>query len=402
MLIRSIAAVSLLFATAQSDTQFLAWAQKSMQSITSFRALDKGIRRARVIGIGESVHEQGNFIAFRRELLQDMVRRNHVTALVLESGMPEVMAVNDYVHGKTSSVDFDAALPSPMTGSLAEIRATMEWLRAWNLGDGRKHPVSVYGADLSGRSGSMLPALDRLEELTSGDAAIKSAIDALRPAATELKSGWWRGAAQKYDPMTPEAKAALTANVAQVVERINGWSASDRDRTESARRLAFLLQKNEENLRLGAFSPAIPRDDAMAQNVLWVASRLGKGERAVYWAHNAHVQRVLVKGPAVPAGSFPGAGSRLAAALGDKYFAIGTSYGGPAVDNKSAATPGSVDATLEQIGSPAFILPLDRTDPWLAEERLMRFQAGYLTVALGSAFDAIVYFDHATAATKSN
>ena len=30
-----------------------------------------------------------------------------------------------------------------------------------------------------------------------------------------------------------------------------------------------------------------PRDEAMADNMMWILGRVGRGERAVYWAHNA-------------------------------------------------------------------------------------------------------------------
>ncbi|HEY7215369.1 MAG TPA: erythromycin esterase family protein, partial [Thermoanaerobaculia bacterium] len=152
-----------------SDAAFVKWAQDRVVPMDSagqaFRILDSEVAEARLIGVGESVHETQTFLTFRFQLLQDLVRRHRVTALVLESGLPEAMALDDYVRGRTATVDFDAALPGGF-GALEEIRRTMEWLREWNLGLGREHPVGVYGADVPARSGSMVPALDRLLELT--------------------------------------------------------------------------------------------------------------------------------------------------------------------------------------------------------------------------------------------
>src|SRR6185436_636909 len=101
--------------------------------IHSFRTLDPLIRDARLIGVGESVHDIHEFFDFRQKLLQDLVRRHRVTALVLESGLPEAMALDDYVRGKTATVDYNAVLPGGY-GSLEDIRITMEWIRAWNVG----------------------------------------------------------------------------------------------------------------------------------------------------------------------------------------------------------------------------------------------------------------------------
>lgn len=357
--------------------------------IDSVRTLDPMIRDARLIGVGESVHDVHEFFDFRLQLLQDLVRRHRVTALVLESGMPEAMALDDYVRGKTSNVNYDAVLPGGY-GSLEDIRRTMEWVRAWNLGEGKRHPVGVYGADFPNRSGSMLPALDKLQELSAGDAEIRASIDAIRPVATQIHAGWWRGASQKYDPLPAETKAALTANVNRLVERVkqDGW----------AKRIARVIQQHELMLRLGAFHPTAPRDEAMAENTLWILARLPKGERAVYWAHNAHVQHAPVKGPPLPAGAWTGAGTHFAKALGKRYVAIGTAYGGAAIDNASEPESGSVDAELAKLAPGPFLLPLrgGTRAAWMNEERMMRFQTGYLIVPLGSAFDAVAYFDRAT------
>lgn len=390
MLIRSVATLFLLFAApvaAQSDDAFIAWARGRIAPIDSFRALDPRIREARLIGVGESVHETEPFLSFRLRLLQDLVRRHRVTTLVLESGLPEAMAADDYVRGKTSTIDYDAALPAGF-GKLVEIRRTIDWLREWNLGEGKQHPVGVYGADLPNRSGSIVPALDRLQELTSGNAEIKAAIDALRPTATQIHSGWWKGQSDKYAALPAEAKAAFTTNVAQLVRLT---------KDEWPHRIALVAQQDEEMLRLGAFAPSAPRDRAMAENTLWILNRLPKGEHAVYWAHNAHVQKAEVTGPPLPPGRFPNAGMRFAAALGRKYCAIATTYGGPSMDNTTAAENGSIDATLEKVAPHSFLLLVNvrRQPQWLHEERSMRFQTGYLKVPL-DAFDAVAYFDRAT------
>src|SRR5688572_17742282 len=412
---RTLLAASILFLTlplaAQSDAEFVAWARGRVVPIDAegrgFRALDAALADVRLIGVGESVHDADPFLTFRLQLLQDLVRRHRVTALVLESGLPEAMALDDYVRGRSATVDFNATLPGGF-GELDEIRRTMEWLRTWNLGPGRKRPVSVYGADLPASSGSMVPALDRLETFMTGDRVVKGFIDSVRPIAAQISAGWWRGAAQKYEALSADAKATLAQDVSLLVQRVNHLSGIEKNRLEWARRLALLVHENEAMLRLGAFFPTAPRDIALAENTLWVLGRLANGERAVYWAHNAHVQRVPVKGPALPPGRFVASGMRFDVSLGKQYFAIGTTYGGPSVDDQTAAASGSVDATLESIGTGPYLLLLSEArdfpaaTAWLAQERAMRFQVGYLTLSMGPAFDAVVYFDRASRAVRAS
>ncbi len=412
MMLKSLLAAALYITchlSAQTDSAFITWARDHSVRFDSsgkaFRMLDHSIAGARLIGVGESVHETQPFITFRFRLLQDLVRRHRVTALVIESGLPEMMTVDEYVRGRRATVDY-GSIPGGY-GDLEEFRRAMEWLRSWNLGPGGHHPVSVYGADLSGRAGSMLPALDRLRELTHGLDNVGSLIDSVQWLASKVSSTWWKGAARMYDSLSSDQKAALTSGVTRLVERVGDLSGEEHKRLAWAQRLAVLVHQSENTLRLGAFSPSAPRDQAMAENVLWVLGALPEGERAVYWAHNAHVQKVPVRGPRLPPGNFPSAGTRLATALGMKYFAIGTAYGGLSMDTHAVADSGSVDAALEKVGTDQFLLPLHTgpgspsVDAWLSAERPMRFQVGYVIVPLGTAFDAVAYFDHAVPAVRA-
>jgi erythromycin esterase len=147
---------------AQSDSGFAAWAGTRAVPLASparaVRALDSAAADARLIAVGESVHDVPRFMELRFDLLQHLVRNRRATALVLESGLPEAVAVDEYVRGRRDTVDFAAHLGSGYNGPI--VRRAMAWLRAWNLGEGKAHPVSVYGADISiGDGRSMLPAM---------------------------------------------------------------------------------------------------------------------------------------------------------------------------------------------------------------------------------------------------
>lgn len=385
----------LLAVSASADEAFVTWARSRAVPVDAFQTLDREIAEARLIGIGESVHESEPFLSFRVQLVKDLVKRHRVTAIVLESGLPEVMAADDYVRGRMSTIDFEAAMPGGH-GSLQEMRNLVEWIRAWNQGEGRKRPVGIYGADLSGRAGSMVPALDRLEQLTAGDTRTKALLDAIRPVAVQISARWWKPTAEKYDALPAETKNALAMNVTLLADRVNHGT------NDWARQLARLLERSEEGLRLGMFSPTIPRDRALAENTLWVVARLRPDERAVYLAHNAHVQRAPVKGTSLPPGGFPGSGMRFDAALGSRYLAIGTAYGGLSRDDSTEPQDGSIDAVLGKVRATPFLLSLrGRTPAWLMDERAMRFQAGHLMLPLGSAFDVMAYFEGATAAARA-
>jgi erythromycin esterase len=395
---------------AQSDSGFARWVGARAipldASARAFRVLDSASGGARLIGVGESVHDVQQFMELRLTLLQHLVRHARVTALVLESGMPEAMAVDDWVRGRTDSVDFTTQLGPDYHGSDVARRA-ISWLREWNLGAGKAHPVAVYGADISiGDGRSMLPALDRLHAVAGTDARITAVIDSLRPLATRVAAPWWSGALRNYEALPPDAKARFTELTTRLVVAAREWRRGTREQRAWAERLALVAQQDEVMLRRGPFSPEAPRDAAMAANTHWIVDRLPRGERAVLWAHNAHVQRTPIEGPSLPRGAFPSMGSRLGESLGAGYFAVGTAYGGPSVDSASAPRAGSVDAALGGIAPAPYLVPLrgaPRTGmlgAWLHAERPMRFQVGHVVLPLARAFDALVYFDSVGAVVR--
>lgn len=409
---RTLLAVSLILAGAAfaQDAAFVDWARMRATPLSpegsAFDSLDRHLAGVQLIGVGESVHEAEPFLGFRSALLEHLVRRQRVTALVLESGLPEVRAMDAYIKGRAATVDFNAALPGGH-GSLAGVRSLMEWLREWNAGPGRERPVSIYGADLPVRSGSMVPALDALGRLLEGNAEVAAAIAEVRPIAEQAAHTWWRGAADKYAQLPHESKAGLASGVARLVFAVERATDPDPERIGWARRNAFVVRQFEEMLRLGAFHPAMSRNRAMAGNALWVVERLAPGERAVFWAHNAHVQRGRVKSQALPPpGDYPSTGSYLAEALGKRYIAIGTAYGGPSLDKSAPPESGGVDAVLGEVMPRPYVLVLagerpPAVDAWLEAERPMRFQVGTLSLPLGAAFDAIAYFPAARRAERA-
>ena len=247
-----------------------------------------------------------------------------------------------------------------------------------------------------------MPALDRLAQLGAGDAALLSSIEAVRPLATRIAHTWWKGATDRYQPLSAEEKASLEQGVARVAAAAKEARLPAQAR-DAAQRVAFVLLKMEEMLRLGAFHPAMVRNHALAKNALEVTGRLPAGQRAVFWAHNAHVQRVDVAGEALPPPKkFTSTGSLLSSALGVRYYAIGTAYGGPSLDKSAPLVAGSVDEALVAAAPTPYLVRLrDASMPgpvatWLGQEREMRFQSGHLRLEAARAFDALAVFETAS------
>jgi len=393
---------------AQTDSTVRAWVGRlavPLQGTSVFDAkLSALVSTADVVGLGESVHGIEDFSAYRIAVLKRLIQHDRVTAVVLETGMPEATLADRYVRGETTTLDYRAALGGEFAAS-PSFHDFLVWLREWNEGAGRGSAVGIYGVDASiGDGATMVPALDLLG--ASGNADIRRLVDSIRPIALRVAAPWWGAAAKNYQALSDADRTGLTSLITQLIRTAEQSTDRNRDARQWDVQLARLLRQDQTILANDQSSGSNPRDLAMAENVLWLYRRLAPGQRAAVLTHDAHVQKTLIVGQQTPPGGVPNMGQALAAQLGARYLAIGTTYGGPAVDNSSAPLPEAIDSILSNAAPAPFMIDLrelarhEEIAAWGNAVRPMRFQTGYLSVAPWRAFDVLVHFDHVAAPAK--
>ncbi|NUR88117.1 MAG: erythromycin esterase family protein, partial [Nonomuraea sp.] len=99
---------------------------------------------ARVVAVGEGAHNVTEFYRLKDRLFRILVRELGFTAYVMESGFPEGLAVDAWVHGGPGEVA--AVARDGITyrfGECEPMRRHLRWMRRHNAG-GRSE-VSFYG-----------------------------------------------------------------------------------------------------------------------------------------------------------------------------------------------------------------------------------------------------------------
>ena len=112
---------------------------------------------ARVVAIGEAGHRVHEFYQIRHRLARFLMVELGFTALVMESGFPEGIAVNDWINGGPG--ELDDLLRSGFTynmGRCAEVRDQLAWMRDINATAARR--IRFYGMDPSDSSASAAAA----------------------------------------------------------------------------------------------------------------------------------------------------------------------------------------------------------------------------------------------------
>lgn len=380
---------------------------------------------ARVVGLGEATHGTREFFTMKHRLVEYLVTRMGFDVFALEASMPHAEAIDTYVLGEPGDAAGLIAGLGFWTWHTEEVRDLVEWLRARNRLGGVA-PVGFAGFDLQSPTGSCLHVLGYLDTVDPpaaerARAAYAPFLDRVPPSAglsRETMPGFraadadpgrsYAGASRRvqkscrrglqlvHDDLlagrerhvaasSPAAfaRAARHAHLTLLGEEFLRdsavlWKAMTGPRLRRSVHVARLVARGAAGRPLGA-----KRDQAMADNVLWLLDQLGPSSKVVLWAHNGHV-----------CDTAPQMGRHLRQRLGDAYLAVGFSFssgwfnavaasggamGGLASHRADAALPRSWEAALDTTGLPRLALDArtfppdtDLNGSWLRRPRCQR------------------------------
>jgi erythromycin esterase len=297
---------------ATDSSQVVPWPSGSIDKDVG-TALEKALGPAEVVGVGEPSHGAHEAFLLRLELTKYLVEERGFTVLALEAGEAEARAVDTFIHGG----DGDAKAVTEQLGGwiyrTEEMKAVVEWLRAWNDRAPAARRVRVVGVDIQSVSGVVASletdaATSRLEGVSAALASLKSALSV---------RSWWKDAQARK-----AVDAGVAATRAALKKEARGLTG------DVARDLSLRLRRIEQHvafMKSLVDSPTLrgaddTRDRFMAENVVEAAGK-GKGrKKVILWAHNAHVG--LWSPYRVPAGK------GIRASLGKRYVPIALLFGG--------------------------------------------------------------------------
>lgn len=432
----------------------MSWARRARAPLTTvspdspsddLRPLGGMIDGARLVGFGEGVHAGSEPLEFRNRILRYLVEQKHFTAIAVESGLVEGRVVYGYVRGgpgtlKTVVRDglswtFDAF---PQNGVL------IQWLRLYNEDPRHQRKINFYGFDICGSPGNPNPQrgpqtalLEVLQYLARVDPPAANALQArLKNRLADLRFDF--GKTTGYESLDQADRDDITAVISDLISLLERKEAefvgaSSQADYSWAYRTAIVARQTDEFLRqipLGWHAAADSerpdyrgesmrflavaqdvRDRAQADNIEWIAQQEGPQGRILVFAHRYH----LSAAPVITSWTGPRghervlqqpAGTYLKRRFGREYLVFGNLIGKGRVAcsgySQLLDPRDSFDALAGQVGTPQFLLDLHqapaRVASWLDEEHTLGQADDEFEVALGRAFDGIVYFDRITPA----
>ncbi|MBF5041526.1 erythromycin esterase family protein [Aggregicoccus sp. 17bor-14] len=331
------------------------------QGFADLAPLAPQLSGARVVALGEATHGTREFFQLKHRLLEYLVLEQGFTAFAIEANFGEALAVDDYVvHGKGSAAAALAGLYF-WTWNTEEVLALIEWMRAYNQDPAHARKLHFYGVDMQYSAASA--------------SALQAYLEQVDPDALEEVRGWLTPLERQYPWVSVDASgrqaeaAALVAPVdaleQRLVERRASYVATAGEQaylwaTRHARVLAQFLALT----RRDDAEAVVLRDQAMAENALWLLEQEGPQGRMVLWAHNFHVSR--------GSRGYHPMGWYLDDALGEQLSVYGFAFsegsfrarlpaeqGSALAVHTVAATPSAtLDAKLASAGVPLFALNL--------------------------------------------
>lgn len=290
-------------------------ASGAVPDATPLPAIDRWLDKVRVVGIGEATHGSRELGDLRFSLTKLLIERYGFRVVAVEASADKYRALAPYIAGKTKAPS--PSLPGPgwiWIGQRTQ-RELIEWVRAWN----RSHagePVRIIGVDAN-------------DNAIARAALAHFIADAYR--GTEVERAWFAAAAElaaadeqslvfgdsSVDAATWRLLARLTADHDSGAAP---WrKATARGRAEATEALSILTEFAAFNSRGDIGAVPRSRDTYMARRVLRALQRDGASDKAVYWAHNAHVVHMK--------GSTRTAGGVLRQELGPAFVAFATTFG---------------------------------------------------------------------------
>ncbi len=384
-------------------------------------ALGPLLGSARVVVLGESVHLAHEFLALRNRLFEYLVEELEFTAIAVESGFTESMAVNRYVQGGAPSDDVAKDVFSWTAPTVwAENRQLIDWMREYNSRSGGERKLHFYGIDFSGSHWGQGVQTPRIAVEAALAYLAGVAPELARRLRADLQAGLVAFNQDDYPTMKSEDQGRLSASLLRLVQVFESEQATLVARSteveyHDAYQHAVIARSVEALLRAQKERPNDfreidnVRDEAMAANVQWILDRLGRDGRLMIFAHNHHAKSSpmwpIDDTTNWPRGPGTVLGEHLRAGFGAEMIVLGTLFGGGEAAYGSRyeqAERGSLEALMRAVGERIFLFELDapgipsEVQNTLARPWRLRFERTYGELAPTAAFDAFIYVDTIT------
>ena len=235
---------------------------------------------ARVVALGEATHGTREFFQLKHRMLEFLVEKMGFTAFAIEASLPEAFDIDHFV--LTGEGDPPAALRALYfwTWNTEEVLDLIRWIKDYNSDPSHPRKVRFYGFDIQNESMAAERVLSYLERVDPDFWA--QAVGRVGEISDPFL-------VRSFRVRPEEQRRASAAFLGKVLERFDENEAEYTGATSPTEwALARQHARVAQQAILDRIEPDL-RDEAMAENILWILDQEGEDGKLVVWAHNGHV-----------------------------------------------------------------------------------------------------------------
>jgi erythromycin esterase len=285
---------------------------------SEFVFLNKKLKKAEVIGLGEATHGTKEFFELKSRVFKYLVQKQNVKLFGIEANFAACYDINKYV--LTGEGDAKEALSRNgyWVWQSQEVLDLIEWMKNYNKGKSAGQMIQFYGYDMQDATSCVI-WLDKYlsKYITNFDKS-------LLPEKIEEN----KIALGKLDDKALDEMQVRNLNKLKQLEdyvlknKIELFKKDSTDFKFATQTIAVLRQKLNY-FREQDFNTAYSyRDSSMTENIKWIRESNNNG-KIMLWAHNGHIGK----------GSFSDdfksgnwMGTHLNKLYGERYYNIGFSF----------------------------------------------------------------------------
>src|SRR5262245_16406774 len=132
---------------------------------SDLQPLKRIFKNVRIVGLGEETHGTREFFQFKHRMLEFLVKEAGFRVFAIEASYSACQNINDYVMGKMD--DGKKALDSQgfWTWNTEEVRAMMDWMRAYNASVTGDRKIKFVGFDIQANETGRAKILEYLKRV---------------------------------------------------------------------------------------------------------------------------------------------------------------------------------------------------------------------------------------------
>lgn len=204
---------------------------------------------------------------------------------ILEASLPYSKQINEYILNGNGNIDeIMANMPGWFLWDTQEMLNIINWMQEYNENSENVKKIQFHGIDITSPGYALNSIFNYLKKV---DPTILKKYQGKTFAQDIINDNNWPTSLQRYSELSKEKKEVLNNNYNDLFGQIK------------QNEIEYISNSTDERIDIGLI-----RDNAMAQNTLWIIQNFLKDEKAIIWAHNVHITKSEFEMTCVPTKSF--------------------------------------------------------------------------------------------------